>query len=183
MSAKSVIQHSFSAFQTFIIRQQQPTTPWIEDMTGVCPFPYLLSQWVFPQIDCKALFLTIFEATGQEVKTIKLIRDLIAWISTSNFFCLQLPEPIIGGLAEYPADVEMLGIKSQPVYTASFCHLNVEMFACKLCSHTISKLLSVTSVITLITTHLSTWQTHSQWYVSLLLHCEYVWQTYFNSVG
>lgn len=74
----------------------------------------------------KALFLVILEAMGQEIRTIEFIRDFVAWIPTSDLLRFRLSEPIIGGLAEYPADAEMLGIKTQPVYTASICHLDVE---------------------------------------------------------
>jgi len=45
---------------------------------------------------------------------------------------------MVGASAEScPAAVEELGIKGLSVYTTLFHHLDMEMFACKLCSHTV----------------------------------------------
>ena len=79
----------------------------------------------------------MLDATSEESGRIGFIVDFISWVSRSDFLRLQQPEPIIGSPSDYPADVEMFGIKGQSVYTALFYHLDMEDFACKICGHTV----------------------------------------------
>jgi hypothetical protein len=48
-----------------------------------------------------------------------------------------MPEPIVGGLADYPEYADHFGIRGQSVYTALFHHSDMETFACKICTHTV----------------------------------------------
>ena len=74
----------------------------------------------------------------EEIQATDAIVTFISWIAKADFLRLQQPEPTVGHpTADYPTEVDMLGIRGQSVYTALFHHQDMETFTCGICGHVV----------------------------------------------
>ena len=116
------------------------------------------------------------------------IVEFVGWISRSDFFRLQRPEPTVGGpQADYPDAVEEHGIKGRSVYTAIFHNLDMEIFTCKLCSYEVKGELE-DAIIHQRVAHFRHYPyqcsgTQTQWYASCSPFFGSVSRSHFNSAG
>jgi len=132
------------------------------------------------------LLNTRLEASAEALRQIDLIIDFVEWISKSDFLRLQLREPIIGDTStDYPPAMEQQGIKGHSIYTALFYHLDMEIFSCKMCDHSVEDL---EDAITHQRVHFHHYPYQClphqiQWYVAFLLPCGSVSIIHFDSAG
>lgn len=82
-------------------------------------------------------------STLPSLESLKRKTDLLQitiWILECDFLRLQLLEPIVGDEPmSYLSIIDDYGLKGQSIYTAFFDHLDMEIFLCWECDHTIEE--------------------------------------------